>query len=110
MFPRHQLSFITGVDMATSKQRRRDESTKILRELVKGKDVEVWQYSSVHLRLIGNSSVDYWPSTRRIWVTGSQKSGFKGTPQEALEIALFDMDGANELHAALDSEYRAVLA
>jgi hypothetical protein len=33
--------------------------------------LEVWEFSKIHYRVVGELSVDYWPTTGRAWLVGS---------------------------------------
>lgn len=64
------------------------ENTATLRELVKLFDLEVWEFSISHLRIVGRQSVDYWPTTGRAWIMGSEGCAVKATPAEACGLAM----------------------
>lgn len=71
------------------KKRLKFESN--LSELRKLKDLlglEVWQFSDIHLRIVGKELIDYWPTTGKAWVVGSHEGGRKMSVAQACDLAL----------------------
>jgi hypothetical protein len=44
-------------------------------------------FSPIHVRVFGNSVVDYWPTTGRVWVLGMVGGASAGTPADAVRLA-----------------------
>lgn len=77
-----------------------------MREIYRKYGVKVTQFSEIHFRIEGLFSVDYWPSTGRVWITGS-KEAFEQIlePWEAMKLAQGDYhplpEGAAEHMSAI---------
>lgn len=57
--------------MKKSKRMRFEANLAELRKLHKEFRLEVWEFSKIHYRVVGELSVDYWPTTGRAWLVGS---------------------------------------
>lgn len=96
------------------KRKRREFRETNLRELRKLKnrlDLEVWQFSDIHFRVVGQNSVDYWPSRGTAWLLGSTEKGRKMTVLEICELACGIIPSpADLLNAQMDAEFREQLS
>lgn len=75
-----------------SKRRRRElgaERLSELRRLGTERGIEVREFTAIHCRIFGTTTVDYWPTTGRTWITGSNEPAQEMTPQEAMDLATF---------------------
>lgn len=45
------------------------------------------EFSVIHCRIFGATTVDYWPTSGRIWRTGSAEKAFPGEPKDAISVA-----------------------
>jgi hypothetical protein len=74
-------------------------------------ELEVLEFSSyptLHLRLRGSRSVDFWPSTGRAWVVGDYTSESPiMSPAEAVALAFDHFSDA--AHSNLDAEFRSIV-
>lgn len=59
-----------------------------LKVLASSMGLEVWEFSNVHLRIVGRQIVDYWPSTDRAWIIGETGRALSLTPRGACVLAL----------------------
>jgi hypothetical protein len=60
---------------------------KELRELAVLNGFEVRSFSPIHSRVFGSTVVDYWPTSGRAWVTGSNERAREMAPHEVIELA-----------------------
>jgi hypothetical protein len=98
---------------AKARLRLRLQRTEELRGIkAKILELEVWEFSPIHLRLRGSRFVDYWPGTGRAWITNSHEGSMHNiSPLAVVALALerpFD-EVQNAVHggnAALDREFR----
>ena len=58
-----------------------------VRRLCAEKGYRLDEYGVYHMRVFGLTTVDYWPSAQKAWVTGTYKKAVPATPEELLEIA-----------------------
>jgi hypothetical protein len=101
---------------AKARARLRQQRTEELRAIkAKFPELEVWEFSPIHLRLKGSRSVDYWPGTGRAWITNSFEGSMHNiSPLEVVALAFersFD-EIQNAVHggnAALDREFRLTM-
>jgi hypothetical protein len=57
--------------------------------MAKNPDIEVWEFSPSHLRIVGKIRVDYWPGTGRAWVTYSAEPSFESLePYDVIALAM----------------------
>ena len=63
-----------------------------LRKLKSRYELEVWEFSRIHLRVVGKMQVDYWPSTGKAWETGSFEPARKMTVEEVCHMAMGEPD------------------
>jgi hypothetical protein len=61
----------------------------IMRKIHKDYPVQVFEFSPIHFRIIGKISIDYWPSTGRAWITGSNDYAVKLEPESVFGFAIF---------------------
>jgi hypothetical protein len=59
----------------------------IMRKIHKDYPVQVFEFSPIHFRIIGKISIDYWPSTGRAWITGSNDYAVKLEPESVFGFA-----------------------
>ena len=59
-----------------------------LRKLHLSLGLDVLEFSHLHYRIVGEISVDYWPSTGRAWVVGSAGNGEIVSVAEACALAV----------------------
>jgi hypothetical protein len=50
--------------------------------------VEVWEFSPIHLRIVGKNLVDFWPTTGKAWMLGSYSPARIMTALQVCELAL----------------------
>lgn len=96
------------------KKHRLKANREELAVLASSLGLEVWEFTNLHLRIVGKRMVDFWPSTGTTWVVGSEERGMRLSVREACDLA----HGVTErppfshgdlLNASLDSEFRGVL-
>lgn len=73
--------------MKRNKRLRLDSNLSELRKLKALLNLEVWQFSDIHFRVIGKNRVDYWPTKGTIWLVGSEEKGHKATVCELCDLA-----------------------
>lgn len=74
-----------------ARRERREEAEfrlHLLLSQANGVNIKILHRSSpIHVRVCGEVTVDYWPSTNRAWLYGSSQKGFGAEPEEVLRIA-----------------------
>lgn len=73
--------------MSKSRQKAKKLRTEQMRRIYKSYPVQVLEFSSVHFRIIGKISIDYWPSTGSAWITGSEDYSVKLEPEDVFGFA-----------------------
>lgn len=80
--------------MGKKTENRKKRCNDMLSELqritqLKGVDLKVLNRYPMHLRLVADVTVDYWPSTSRAWIFGSpHASAEKVEPWKAVEMTI----------------------
>lgn len=78
-----------------------------LRRLAAPHGFEVRAFSDIHIRVFGNTVVDYWPTSGRAWLVGAKGRASNMTPEEVVAAALSftDLpDGAEDHLRAIKNE------
>jgi len=70
-----------------TKSKRGRENLVKLGSLCLAHGIRLQIFTDRHARLFGASTVDYWPTTGRYWLTGSNERAKSGTPEEAVQLA-----------------------
>lgn len=84
MFPSSRW-FLRGNQM--SKRQKGEERLDDLRQLAMEAGFGMREFSKIHVRVFGHTTVDYWPTTSKAWVVGSQQWAERVTPLQAIEMA-----------------------
>jgi hypothetical protein len=86
--------------MRQERKTRYEQNVSELRRLYGPLGLEIWEFSGVHLRIVGKNLVDFWPTTGKAWMVGSRRKGRVMTASEVCDLALGDTeilpDGASE--------------
>jgi hypothetical protein len=70
-------------------------------------EIEILEFSPLHLRLIGIRRVDFWPSTGRGWLVGQWRGSKIMTPAQAVALAFDHLsDAARSIH---NTEFREII-
>lgn len=70
-----------------AKVEKMDRNLAELRKLHRSLGLDVLEFSHLHFRICGKTLVDYWPSTGRAWIVGSQGNGAIVSVAEACALA-----------------------
>ena len=73
--------------MGKGKKRATERRIAELRELAKSAGFRLVEFSAIHFRIFGAVAVDYWPTTGRMWITGSATKAAIVEPHEAIHAA-----------------------
>ena len=63
-----------------------EQNLTLLRSLLPG--AEIVELDKFHYRIKGGTTVDYWPSTNRAWVTGTRNKSFRASVSEVAALVL----------------------
>lgn len=58
-----------------------------LTELANALGYKVHVYSKIHMRVFGETVIDYWPTSGKCWKTGSSEKSQPMTPEQAIVLA-----------------------
>lgn len=73
--------------MSKSKRKQGRKRLDELNRLAMEVGYEVREFSEIHVRVFGATTVDYWPTTSRAWVVGGSKRAERVTPLNVIEMA-----------------------
>lgn len=74
--------------MSNKRKRKRGAERLVeLKRLAAESGIDVVAFSPIHCRVFGDTVVDYWPTTKRTWITGSTKKAAVCEPQEVVALA-----------------------
>ena len=92
------------------RQERYEQNCSELRVLASSLGLEVWEFESWHLRIVGKQLVDFWPSTGKAWIVGSPE---RARPMSVNEVCSLALEGkknepdADRLERAIEGRISA---
>jgi hypothetical protein len=96
--------------MKRNKRLRLDSNLSELRKSKLLFGLEVWQFSDIHYRIIGERTVDYWPTRGTAWLVGSHERGRKMSPTEICDLARGITEIPTDLvKSELDRKFRVII-
>jgi hypothetical protein len=73
--------------MGKKKRKQGEERLEFLKGLANELGFRVQEFSPIHVRVFGSTTVDYWPTTSRAWIVGGVRKAEHVTPLNVIEMA-----------------------